>query len=69
MHYRIYCIEDDNTVISGKNFDAKDDIAAFAKSRELCGQNEIEVWQNTRFVARLSKDGTVSSRTDSQVGK
>jgi hypothetical protein len=60
MHYRIYCIGNDNKIISGHDFDVKDDIAAFDKAKELCGESEVEVWQGTRFVARLARDGTAS---------
>jgi hypothetical protein len=62
--YHIYCIDDANRVVSRRNHDAPDDLAALEKGRELCGVREVEAWQRTRLVARLAKDRTASREPD-----
>jgi hypothetical protein len=62
LDYHAYCIDDANRVVSRHDFVLRDDIAAFEEARELCGEHEVEVWQRTRLVARLAKDGLASRR-------
>jgi len=63
--YYIYCIGSDNRIVSRHDCEAPSDLAALAHAKEICGPHEVEVWQQSRLVARLAKDGT-SLQPDSE---
>jgi len=58
--YKLYCIESDGRVAMRHDYCASDDLSSLDRAKELCGEYEIEVWQGSRFVARVTKDGTAS---------
>lgn len=60
--YYLYCLDDLNHIISRHDVMADDDLAALDKAKELCGEYEVEVWQLSRFVTRVAKDGTASTK-------
>ena len=58
--YKLYCIGSDGRVAMRHDYSARDDLASLERAKELCGEYEIEVWHGSRFVARVTKDGTAS---------
>jgi hypothetical protein len=58
--YRIYCVDDQNRIVSRHDAVVADDLAALEKAKELCEKYEVEVWERERFVTRVAKDGTAS---------
>jgi hypothetical protein len=55
----LFCLVDaDNRVVGLHTIACKDDIAARARAKPLCAQHDIEIWEGSRRVARLRKDGT-----------
>jgi hypothetical protein len=51
--YRAYVIGTDGHFISGNEFVAMDDEAAFECARQFAKGHNIELWSGGRFVARL----------------
>ena len=60
FEYRLYLIGDDGRITMRHSYSAHDDLDALEHAKELCRKDEIEVWQSTRFVARVKPDGTAS---------
>jgi hypothetical protein len=63
--YRVYCINQNNRVVSRHYFEAPDDSAALEKAGEFCRKFEVGAWQGARLIGRLAKDGTISPHPDS----
>jgi hypothetical protein len=63
--YHLYNIDGNNRVVGRHTCDAPDDLTALHKAREFLGDYEVEAWQGTRLVARVTKDGTASRPPDS----
>jgi hypothetical protein len=60
----LFCLVDaDNRVVGLHTIACKDDIAARARAKPLCAQHDIEIWEGSRRVARLRKDGTTVDHT------
>jgi hypothetical protein len=64
--YRIYCVDENNHIVSRHECKLSDDLDALDKARELCGKFEVEIWAGARRVAQLSKDGAGSLRVDAE---
>ena len=60
--YKFYCVGSDGHIVSRHDYTAVDDLAALDRAKELCGEYEIEVWEDARFAARVARDGTASLR-------
>jgi len=58
--YKLYCVDSAGHIVSRHDHNARDDLAALDRAKELCGEYEIEVWEGSRFAARVAKDGTAS---------
>jgi hypothetical protein len=55
----LFCLVDaDNRVVGLHTITCKDDIAARARAKPLGAQHDIEIWEGSRRVARLRRDGT-----------
>jgi hypothetical protein len=54
--YRAYVIGIDGHFISGNEFVAPDDDAAFECARQFTNGHIIELWSGARFVARLKAE-------------
>jgi hypothetical protein len=63
--YSFCYIRPDEHVQSREDYDAPDDLGALMLAQQLCDPEEVEVWQGTRFVARVAVDGTASHVTPS----
>jgi hypothetical protein len=60
----LFCLVDaDNRVVGLHTLSCRDDIAARAKAKPLCAQHDIEIWEGSRRVARLRRDGTTVDHT------
>jgi hypothetical protein len=60
----LFCLVDaDNRVVGLHTITCNDDIAARAKAKPLCAQHDIEIWEGSRRVARLRRDGTAVDHT------
>jgi hypothetical protein len=55
--YQIYCVDENNTVVIRKDFCLPDDAAALERARDLCRDYGVEVWQDSKFVTKLAKNG------------
>ena len=68
-YYRLYRINDLNHIVSVIECEAADDLTALDEARNYCGNCEVEIWERSRLVARLAKDGSASKEPDSQSPK
>jgi hypothetical protein len=55
-HYRIYLINDFNSISAAHDFEGPDDSSALYQADQLRGSRVAEVWQQNRLVARLEKN-------------
>ena len=54
--YRLYGLDGVNKVASGEWFDADDDDDAIKVAKNMMDGHDCELWQGSRFVARLKHD-------------
>lgn len=54
---KLYCYGSDNHINKRHDIRAKDDLAALDRAEEICGPDEVEVWQGARLAARVKADG------------
>jgi hypothetical protein len=52
-HYRAYQIGLDGRIRSGVDLECADDAEAIEAAGQLVGEYDVELWQDTRMVARL----------------
>jgi hypothetical protein len=52
-HYRVYCLDGANKVVSAEWIEAADDAAAIALVREQFGGKKCEVWDRRRLVGTV----------------
>ena len=64
--YRIYCLNSGGQIARALDVQCQDDLAALAEGEKSCTENDVEVWEGTRLVARVKKGGTPLSAEDSQ---
>jgi hypothetical protein len=57
----IDCIDSENQVVSRHTYGALDDLEALELAKQHCRQYEVEAWEGTLIVARLTKDGDASA--------
>ena len=55
--YRLYCLDGAGKVASAEWIEADDDEAALAASADLREGRACELWQNSRLVARIERNG------------
>jgi hypothetical protein len=53
--YRLYGLDGVNKVASGEWFEAEDDDAAIEVAKTMMDGHECELWQGSRFVARIPR--------------
>ena len=57
MHYRIYILNRRFQVLKGINLQAADDVSALEQGIALSKANIVEVWQESRLIARIGLGG------------
>lgn len=57
MHYRIYVLNRRFQVLKGINLQAADDVSALERGIALSKANIVEVWQESRLIARIGLGG------------
>lgn len=57
QEYRIYVFDARNDIRNAYDFVGPDDLSALDKANLLRRSNPAEVWQATRLVARITKNG------------
>lgn len=57
MHYRIYVLDYSFQIIEGHDFVARDDITALDRGVALSTTNPVEIWEQSRLVARIGMAG------------
>jgi hypothetical protein len=55
--YRLYCLDGVGKVASAEWIDAEGDCAAIEAAEDIRGGRACELWQNSRLVARLDRNG------------
>ena len=58
-HYRIYRVGADGHFASADNIECADDEAAIQRAQQAVDGQDIELWEQGRFVARFRKPGSV----------
>ena len=53
QHYRLYRIDQSNHVQAAQDFEAKNDLVAFAEAQKLSPAQTVEVWQGPRRIGRI----------------
>ena len=55
IDYQLYFLSDDDRDVDCQGHRCADDRAAVLTGRSLCFENNIDIWQGTRRVARVSR--------------
>ena len=55
IDYQLYFLGDDDRDVDRQDHRCADDRAAVLTGRSLCFENNIDIWQGTRRVARVSR--------------
>ena len=56
--YRVFCLDDEGRVVSGKEVIASNDVDALDAAHLFCNDFQVELWQQKRMVARVKKGNT-----------
>lgn len=59
MHYHVYVLDYRLHITETYDCEARNDLAALSKAIALSSVNPVEVWQESRLVARIGMDGEV----------
>jgi hypothetical protein len=51
--YRLYRIDKSDHVKTAQDFEAKNDLVAFAEAQKLSASQTVEVWQGQRRIGRI----------------
>jgi len=62
--YRVFCLDDDGHVVSGKEVIASNDMDALDAAHIYCNDFEVELWQRKRLVARVKKGNAALDALD-----
>jgi len=57
QHYKIYVVDGQNHISFAYDFEGPDDLSALDKAGTFTNTHIVEVWQQTRIVARIAKGG------------
>ena len=58
MHrYRIYLLDSHNLIANAYDFEGADDLSALDKANQIRESQAAEIWDRTRVVARIDRDG------------
>lgn len=62
-NYKIFSVDDSNRIVGRHYRPLRDDISAFEVASRLSAKTgcDVEVWNGSRFVARVRHDGTASA--------
>jgi hypothetical protein len=55
INYQLYFLSDDDRDVNHQDHCCADDHAAVLIGRSLCFENNIDIWQGTRRVGRVSR--------------
>jgi hypothetical protein len=59
--YKIYIVNDKNHISLAHDFEGPDDLSALDKANTFTEAHIVEVWQQTRLVARIAKGGEAAT--------
>ena len=57
--FRAFVLNDDDKIISSEILDVTSDEDAIAAARVFALENDLEIWQGQRRIARMNKGGEV----------
>ena len=52
-YYRVYILDRANHIKDAQVYNYPNDLAALAQGERLCGDNEVEIWEGSRIIARV----------------
>lgn len=64
-HYRFYSLGWNNRIVSAQDIDCRDDLDALEAGERASRDSAIEIWQGTRFVARVKHGNAPLTASDS----
>jgi hypothetical protein len=62
--YRFYRCRRDGSIAGAENYDCDDDLGALERARSMARESAIEVWQSTRYVARVKAGDEALTASD-----
>jgi hypothetical protein len=60
MFYRVYFIGDDNHIHDSQIIDCDTDDSAIEKAATLLNGSELEVWERSRMIVKLTSSGEIA---------
>jgi hypothetical protein len=64
QHYKVYALDRAGHVALAQEVECRDDLDALARAEQLASRASLEVWQGTRFVARIKPDNAPLTSDD-----
>lgn len=64
MEYRLYRMDDITQRIVSSELVARDDLDALTAAEKICDESPVEIWQGTRYVARVKQGNTALNASD-----
>jgi hypothetical protein len=64
--YDIYRLYDGNRTAIKRSIECRDDLDALAAAKEESPQDVVEVWEGSRFVARVKENDAALTTKDTQ---
>ena len=61
QQYKIYIVDGKNRISFAYDFEGPDDLSALDKAYTFTHAHAVEVWQQTRLVARVAKGGEAAA--------
>jgi len=67
VEYHVVCVDDSNQSLVHHYSYLRDDLSALDLAAKLSAKTEweVEIWEGSRFVARVKRDGTASYQSAS----
>jgi hypothetical protein len=63
-HYRVYSLDHSGQISRARDVECRDDLDALALAEQAARRESMEVWQGTRFVARVKQDNAPLDSND-----
>jgi hypothetical protein len=57
VHYRFYFLDQSGHIVGVDEHEAVDDVAALEAAQKLCTRRPMEIWDGSRRVAQVERDG------------
>ena len=62
MHdYKIYILDQTGHIILAYDFEGPDDLSALDESKKHSDKSSVEIWQQSRLVARIGQGGEAAN--------